>query len=245
MFGFLNEPVSSGLNSLPHTLYAFAEEKEKEIEKKPTTPVKNTPVKSLKYVSSIMLSMHDINKPLTLQFDNRLQKADLDLIKITDSNFVPIKNVSINLDSSNTLITLNTKWKENEIYKLLIPKEALADSLNLQIFKSDSITFKTKGKEDYGNLLVQFNKLDTTKHPIFQLIQNEKIVYSISVINNKWSQSLMDPGEYGVKIIYDANNNGQWDPGNFKLKLQPEKAVVFDKKLSIRANWDNEREIEL
>jgi hypothetical protein len=134
MFGFLNEQVASGLNGLPHTLYAFAEEKE--IEKKPTTPVKNTPVKSLKYVSSIMLSMHDINKPLTLQFDNRLQKADLRMIQLTDSNYVPIKNVAINIDSSNTLIALNTKWKENEIYKLLIPKEARADSLNLQIFKS-------------------------------------------------------------------------------------------------------------
>jgi hypothetical protein len=45
--------------------------------------------------------------------------------------------------------------------------------------------------------------------------------------------------------LYDANNNGQWDPGNFKQKLQPEKASTIDKKLSIKANWDNERVIQL
>jgi hypothetical protein len=45
--------------------------------------------------------------------------------------------------------------------------------------------------------------------------------------------------------LYDNNKNGIWDAGNFGKKLQPERVYLVAQKLSIKANWENEREIQL
>ena len=55
----------------------------------------------------------------------------------------------------------------------------------------------------------------------------------------------MPPGEYEIRILFDDNNNGKWDHGDYSKKLQPEKAITISQKLGVRANWDNERDIKL
>jgi hypothetical protein len=52
-------------------------------------------------------------------------------------------------------------------------------------------------------------------------------------------------GEFDLKILIDTNNNGIWDTGNYKQKKQPEVIKPLSKKLSVRANWENETEITL
>jgi hypothetical protein len=60
-----------------------------------------------------------------------------------------------------------------------------------------------------------------------------------------YTNKLFVPGEYEVRILYDDNKNGKWDTGDYTKKLQPEKVIALPQKLSIRANWDNERDIIL
>ena len=61
----------------------------------------------------------------------------------------------------------------------------------------------------------------------------------------EWSSKFVTPGDYEIRILFDDNNNGKWDPGNYSKKLQPEKAITLKDKLAIKANWDNERDIKL
>ncbi|MBU1760129.1 MAG: DUF2141 domain-containing protein, partial [Bacteroidetes bacterium] len=49
--------------------------------------------------------------------------------------------------------------------------------------------------------------------------------------------------KYTLRVIEDANNNGEFDTGNVKLKTQPEKVWFFDKEIITRANWDREEKI--
>ena len=49
---------------------------------------------------------------------------------------------------------------------------------------------------------------------------------------------LLLPKKYLVRIIFDENNNGIWDTGNFLEKRQPEIIKFFDKILELRANWE-------
>jgi hypothetical protein len=49
----------------------------------------------------------------------------------------------------------------------------------------------------------------------------------------------MEPGKYTIELIEDRNNNGTWDPGNFDLKRQPEKKLIFVPD-NLRAGWDVE-----
>jgi len=61
----------------------------------------------------------------------------------------------------------------------------------------------------------------------------------------EWSSTLFNPGEYSIRILYDDNKDGLWTAGNYQQKRPPEKAITLPQKLSLRANWDNERDIEL
>ena len=55
----------------------------------------------------------------------------------------------------------------------------------------------------------------------------------------------LKPGNYFVRIIFDENENGQWDTGNFLKKIQPEKTFHYEEEIIIRANWVLEEKIYL
>lgn len=48
----------------------------------------------------------------------------------------------------------------------------------------------------------------------------------------------MPPGSYTLKIIFDENDNGKWDTGNYLEKIQPEKVSIYPEEIKIRSNWD-------
>jgi hypothetical protein len=48
----------------------------------------------------------------------------------------------------------------------------------------------------------------------------------------------MPPGAYTLKIVFDENDNGKWDTGNYLEKAQPEKVSIYPEEINIRSNWD-------
>jgi uncharacterized protein (DUF2141 family) len=54
----------------------------------------------------------------------------------------------------------------------------------------------------------------------------------------------LPPKDYGLRIIFDENNNGQWDTGNLKKHIQPEK-IIYHKDIKIKSSWENNLEIDL
>ncbi len=224
-------------------LYAYAQEKEK----KTTSPVitKNDIEKKLKYTTNFTNNTQSILTPLEIIFNKKLQTIAFDKIQLTDSNNQKITNAILSIDSTKKIISIKNNWQQDYNYKLIFAKDAFTDTTNTSLLKNDTILFKSKKNSDYGSLLLQFTNLDTSKHPVVQFFQNEVFVKSTKITSANLNETLIEPGEYELRILYDANNNGQWDPGNFKQKLQPEKAITLDKKLSIKANWDNERAIQL
>ncbi|MFM2359193.1 MAG: hypothetical protein RLY16_1186 [Bacteroidota bacterium] len=226
------------------TMLAFATEKEKEKAGLNSTE-KPTPGKSLKFTHSLSFNTQSLLDDLRLTFNRKIKKEGLEKITLTDTAYKPIKAVQISLDSTGTIASLQTKWQEAAEYRLIIPKEAATDTANNTLLKSDTLVFKAKSKEDYGSLLFRFVGLDTAKHPVLQFFQNEKFVRSVVLTGTQWSDKLVEPGEYQLRILYDNNRNGRWDPGDFRKHTQPEKVIALEKILSVKANWDNEREIQL
>jgi hypothetical protein len=94
-------------------------------------------------------------------------------------------------------------------------------------------------------VVLRFSNLDLTKHPVLQLVQGDEIKNSYPLTALEWSNKFINPGEYEIRILFDSNNNGKWDTGDYSKKLQPEKAITLKDKLAIKANWDNERDIKL
>ena len=130
-------------------------------------------------------------------------------------------------------------------YRFILDTTAVSDSADTHLAKTDTIKFTAKKTEDYGNVVLRFSNLDLAKHPVLHFVQGDEVKESYPLTGMEWSNKLMNPGDYDIRILFDDNQNGKWDTGDYSKKLQPEKAITLTQKLSVRANWDNEREIKL
>ncbi|MEO8174535.1 MAG: hypothetical protein ABI581_15675 [Sediminibacterium sp.] len=134
---------------------------------------------------------------------------------------------------------------EKQYFTLILGKDAFTDSAGITLSKADTLQFKTKSEAQYGSVRLHFNNLDLSKNPVLQVIQNKVVVQSVVLTANEWYQRLITPGQYQLRLLFDENKNGVWDAGNFKLHRQPEKVQRIPREITIKANWDNEADINL
>ncbi|MBS1511104.1 MAG: Ig-like domain-containing protein [Bacteroidetes bacterium] len=244
MFAFMDEPVHvTNQMDTSIVLYAYAEEKQ---EKNVSTSVlkpKPGPFKRLKFTSDVAGGKQDIRENMVLDFNKPIKTFDSTKIILTDTNYNPVKGYAVSLDSDKVFI--KNKWIPDFDYRLIVNKAAVADSTDSIMVKTDTLHFKSKAESDYGNVVLRFSHLDFAKHPVLQFIQGDDIKYAYPITSGEWRNKLFTPGEYELRILFDDNNNGKWDPGSYEKKRQPEKVVTLPKKISIRENWDNESEINL
>lgn len=241
-FAFNNEAVNTGkINNVP-TLYAYAEKKP---DPAPEPSLKKKTEKYLQYNSNIFGGEQDLLEPMDLTFQSALKKIDLDSVILCDSNYKSIVHPKFTIDSSRKKILLVNTWTPNQPLNLLVFTGAFEDSNGLRLKANDTISFKTKSTNQYGSLKITFTNLDLSKHPLLIFMSGQELKYKFPLVSNVWKTELMNPAEYEVRILYDDNNNGQWDPGNYDNKSQPEKGLILPQKISIKADWENERDITL
>ena len=245
LFAFADTDILVADSTPAVTLYAYAEEKDKKAAPAATKPPARAQAeKRLKYTSNLNNNVQDLLTNLVLNFDRPLKTVDPNKITLTDTNYNKI-DATVTLDSTASNIVIKSPWQEDSRYLLLLNSDAVIDSTDLQLPKSDTIRFATKKTSEYGNLVLRFTNLDTTKHPVLQFVTGTDLYRSVPITTAQWSDKLFEPGDYEIRILYDTNNNGVWDPGNYQQKIQPERAITLDTKLGIKANWDNEREVKL
>lgn len=243
IFAFIDKQVNTAETNGPVKLLAYAEKKQSA--NTPASSTKKVKEKKLRYTTNLSNQQHDILQPIELNMNMPLKNFNPDKIILTDTSFNPIKNVSVALDSNRERIYIRHQWKENEKLFLLVSNDAISDEAGNGLSKADTITFRCKSKEDYGTVLLRFKNIDVSKHPVVQFMEGDKIKTESALTTLEYSNKMFSPGEYEIRILLDDNNNGKWDPGNYSQKLQPEKCYAFPQKLTVKANWDNERDIEL
>ena len=245
MFAFLNEPVQVDSSRQTVTLYAFREFTQKE--KPVVAEQKKTKKNAEPEVMNITFStggVQDILSPLSVYTNRKVTEFDSSKIILSDTNYKPIP-VHWLADTSGRQFTMQYTWIPGKDYILVVEKEAFKDSAGNMPAKNDTLQFGTKPEADYGNILIRFANLDLTKNPVLQFVQGINIVDSVVLTQNEWSRKLFPPGDYTIRILYDENKNGTWDPGNFETKKQPEITILIPRKITVKANWDNETDIKL
>ncbi len=125
-------------------------------------------------------------------------------------------------------------------YKMWIDSASVTDIFG---FHNDKIEakFKIRSKEEYSNFFVVLK--NAPEKAFVQLLnKNDQPVMQSSVIEGKATFQYVNPGEYFLRLIEDRNENGRWDTGNFKAKIQPEQVFYYHQKIKLRVNWDVEEE---
>jgi len=127
-----------------------------------------------------------------------------------------------------------------------VAKDFVEDSTGRKIIRDDTLSFRTKNTSDYGSLKLRFLNLDLSRHPVLQFVQGGQLKYSHVFTDRTVNIKLFQPGEYDLRILYDENGNGKWDPGEFFEKhKQPEKVQPLQRKLEVKPNWDSEVDITI
>lgn len=255
LFAFADSAVLISPSTQSVTLYAYANPAAQTASPRTAAPGQpigrprggNQPDRRLRFITSLVGEQQDLLGNFTMSFEQPLRSFDSTKVSLRmDTTFTPVTGYSIVKDSTNKNLVMTNTWKENTVYHLILDKDFAEDSTGKKLLKSDTLTFGTKKLSDYGKLKIKFRNLDMAKNPVLQFLISGTITKSIPLAGPDLSVPLFFPGEYELRILFDENRNGKWDPGVFfKEHKQPELTKPIDRKIIIRPNWDNEFEIAL
>jgi uncharacterized protein (DUF2141 family) len=259
LFAFADSAIMVNEQTNPVILYAYKEIKEEKNsnEAAAASAVSNTrggrrgvggvTDKRLRFQTNLENGTQDLLSNFAFNFSTPLEKFDSAKIHFSsDTLFTPVTGYRWKLDSTMKKAEFVYNWKENTSYNFVLEKDFAIDTLGQQLLKNDTLSFLTKGVNDYGKVTIRFRNLDLNKNPVLLFVLNDEISNSYPLTSATFTQNMFVPGEYNLRILFDENKNGKWDPGEFIGKhKQPEKVIGIERKVTIRSRWNNDLEISL
>ncbi len=251
-FAFSDSPIIVRSGVQPIELYAFKETVAPAAAATTTATAARTgrtgsePAR-LRFSTSVSNgTAQDLLTDLVVTFEQPLRRFDSTFLSLTtDSTFQPVP-YTVQLDSTRKILTLKTAWLENRKYNLVTARDFAEDTLGQKLLKSDTLSFNTRARTDYGNVVLRLKNLDTAGSPVLQFVQNGAVVAAVPVRSGIYTQPLFLPGDYELRLLYDRNNNRVWDAGQFfGARRQPELVRPIGRRITVKPNWDNDFEIEL
>ncbi|MFA6944650.1 MAG: Ig-like domain-containing protein [Pedobacter sp.] len=181
---------------------------------------------------------------LTFLFSSPIKSYQVQQISLLEDS-IPVKGMQI-LKDPNSLRRYSIKypWKLKKQYILKLSENAFTDILSNKS-KIYNRKFELDTDDNYGSISIKVNVPDTAKTYLVQWLNEKRdVLKQNSLRENTVLNFIRYPtAKYYIRIIYDENNNGEWDTGNLKTGNQPEKTWNFEKSISLRPNWDLEENI--
>jgi uncharacterized protein (DUF2141 family) len=126
------------------------------------------------------------------------------------------------------------------INKLRFSKSAFI-SVDRDSSQSMEIDVKLLKPDNTGIITTQIST--DVEHFIVQLLNKD---YSINqAVHDQKSATFTNliPGDYMINLVIDKNNNHQWDPGNYYLRVEPEPIIFYKNDqglttINLKANWE-------
>ncbi len=206
------------------------------------------PAKSLKFSTNLSNNQLDLLSDIDFTFESPLSFFDSTKIILTDTSYNPIQGYTFKRDTSNKKVSIVYKWPEATPFNIIIDSTLAEDTAGRKLSKNDTLAFTTKRTSEYGLIKLRFFNLPLDRNPVLQFIQGGEVKFTHVFTNDQFNAKLFRPGEYDMRILFDENKNGIWDTGNFfgeEGKRQPEKVMPVKNKINVKANWDNEVDVEL
>lgn len=180
----------------------------------------------------------DAFKPLTLAFNRPVKSANNDsllLIENSDTLAVTFRFA----DSLRKRIIIAHALQFGASYLLVIPGGTFTDILGF-VNDSTPARFNTRQADAYGTLKMNVRPPTDGQVCLIQMMDEKENLIRQDRINGLTTLDYgrLLPRKLRFKAILDSNDNGKWDSGNYRRKVQPEKVQYFGSTVEIRANWD-------
>jgi uncharacterized protein (DUF2141 family) len=180
----------------------------------------------------------NFDKDFTLEGSIPLVKIDTSKISLIDKDSIPVA-FNVAYDSIYNRYQLPFKKEEGQKYYVKILPETFTDFYGNVNKDTINEVIRTKMKSEYGNIRV---RLINAKFPlIVQLVNNKGDVEYERYATKSPVVDFTDvvPKLYDLRVIYDTNENGKYDTGNFLLGQQPERVSYCSPPLDeVRASFD-------
>ena len=182
-------------------------------------------------------------------------------IKIDSAHTIPVTAKDFHYDSANRKLTLtkeippDTLFPKQQIEVKVQPQIRRTPTVQPELVFSKSSIISVEAdtlkmvkyiidepkKEQLGTLLIE-TKTEAPNFIIQLITPNGTLVEEVKSVT-KYTFENLPAANYKLRVIIDRNNNGQWDPGNYYNKEEPEPTWYYqtqDKKFEfpIRANWE-------
>ena len=132
---------------------------------------------------------------------------------------------------------LTAKLGEKKNYLFVADSAAFSDIYNERT-DSIGIKFSIKDPESYCKLTIDIKNYEGSR--IIQLLdKTEKLIAeNYTEKDGKTVFSLLDPGTYRVKVIYDLNRDRKWTTGDFDTHRQPEPVSYYPTEIELKPGWE-------
>lgn len=213
--------------------------KKKEEELADTLP---DPIKLLD-IKSLTSSTHDIYLPVLIEFGtplDTLNTAAFHLEQKVDTLWTPLRwSEGPKPRDSVALMEyrIDYPWEYGGNYRLVVDSLAATGIYGLW---NGSFTheFKVKAEEDYSNLYLRIEGLDTVPAFVELLDRSDKVVRREPVEGEIASFLNVNPGDYYARLVIDTDGNGEFTTGSYDDFRQPEYTFYYPKKITLKKNWD-------
>lgn len=182
---------------------------------------------------------------LALTSGSPVSAIDRNKLVLTEDS-IPRTNYQLVADASAPRkYILRYNWRPNRNYELEIQEGAFRGYFE-DVNQPVTINFTLDDSDTHGDIIFDVTVPDTSQQYIIELINDTKDhVYRRVIVSNHQEIPFkqLRAGKYRIRVIYDENGNGKWDPGHLKQRLQPERVWYLAKEFIIRPNWEQSDQI--
>ena len=190
-------------------------------------------------VSAITKGIIDVTDPFKISANIPLTKLDTSFVNIINQDSIPL-NFEYTFEERENTYSINFPKEEKQLFNIELLPGALTDFYNTT---NDTLNFRVKTPDfaDLGALALTVGNIKS--YPVIVQLTNDKGELYKEIIHheedgNEFNFTYIKPTEYLIRVIYDNNDNGKWDTGNYLKGIQPEEIIYYPGKIEIRANWD-------
>lgn len=178
-----------------------------------------------------------LREPIQFTSTTPLTAVDASKIQLLRKDSTAVA-LTTRLDLFNNIATIDFKSEEKEMYKMQALPGAFTDFFGKS---NDTLNFvySTKATADYCSITTTL-KGGTAYPAIVQIVKEDLklVAEQVARADGAYEFNYLEPGSFYIRIIYDANDNGIYDPGDFLKNRQPEQVLYKPDVIKLTANRD-------